>query len=118
MKQVCTSEYSLINGFSKAEKGNIFWLYYFRNRCAGWSLQGEFWDGWDEPQDQPQRNVQGGNFFKKNVLLFIITISFKVKAVNVKQKYLEEIGGIRVILSGTRITKFQKKNGTVMDIQV
>jgi len=43
---------------------------------------------------------------------------FKVKAVNVKQKYLEEIGGIRVILSGTRITKFQKKNGTVIDIQV
>ena len=44
--------------------------------------------------------------------------SFKVKAVNVKQKYLEEIGGIRVILSGTRITKFPKKNGTVIDIQV
>ena len=41
---------------------------------------------------------------------------FKVKAVNVKDEYLDQIGGIKVTLSGTSITHFKKKNWTFIDV--
>ena len=39
---------------------------------------------------------------------------FKVKVVHVKQEYLDQIGGIKVTLGGTSVTKFQKKNGKLI----
>ena len=57
-------------------------------------------------------------FFPKKYLLFYYFSFYKVKAVNVKQEYLDQIGGIKVTLGGTSITNFQKKNATVIEIKV
>jgi len=39
-----------------------------------------------------------------------------VKAVNVKDEYLDQIGGIKVTLSGTSITEFKKKNMSIIEV--
>ena len=73
--------------------------------------------------DGTNHKTSHDGMFKAYLLLiidheYIYNYSFKVKAVNVKQEYLDQIGGIKVTLSGTSITKFQKKNWTGIEIQV
>ena len=50
----------------------------------------------------------------KSFVKYVFQIfTFKVK-IESGQKYLDQIGGIKVTLGGTSITNFQKKNGTLI----